>query len=572
MESADEVHHFSTRMKRLDGTTVSIENHARAVRDTDGKILYYEGSIKDTTEQQRAEAALKNSRTRLKKLYEEAKRAEEVYRSLIRSSADAIVIYDLQLKATYTSRMFTKVFGWSTEELAEQRTPFVPDGEKPTSLNTIRNVIATGIPCQGVETKRTTKDGRVIDVSISASRYDDHAGRPAGLLMMLRDISERKRLQAQLEHIERMEAIGTLAGGIAHDFNNLLMAIQGSITLMRYGLDPSHPNYQNFLNIERQVERGSKLTSQLLGYARKGKYEVRALDIAGILKESAGTLQRTRKDISIHFDLAPDLHPVEADINQIEQVLMNLFINASDAMNDGGDLYLTARNIDAGDITGKAYAPKPGKYILISVKDTGIGMDAKTMSRIFDPFFTTKEMGRGTGLGLSSVYGIIKGHGGYIDVDSEPGKGTTFSIYLPATSKAVDKPAAERPKPRKGSGTILLVDDETLVLEVGANMLSALGYTVIAAEGGRKAVKTFAEQRDRIDLVILDMIMPDISGGTAFDRIREIDPDVAVLLSSGYSIDGKASEIMERGCNGFIQKPYSIERLSEKIIEILKGK
>lgn len=571
MEANEDVHAFQTRMKKMDATAIYIENYSHAVLDDNGNVIHYEGALKDITERKLAEEALVQSEARLKKLYETSKQAEEVYRSLIHSSADAIVIYDLNLKATYTSPMFTKLFGWSTEELCEGKIAYVPESEKAATTPVLKDIIETGVPCQGFETMRTTKDGRLIEVSISASRFDDHEGKPAGMLMILRDISEKKRLEAQLQHIERMEAIGTLAGGIAHDFNNLLMAIQGSISLMRVDLEPSHPNYKNLIVIEKQIERGSRLTSQLLGYARKGKYEVRPLNINDVLIESAETLQRTRKDISIHFDLSPKLHPVEADFHQIEQVLMNLFINASDAMTDGGDLYIKTRNVLSEAMRNKAYNPKPGEYIILEIKDTGIGMDRKTMNRIFDPFFTTKDMGRGTGLGLASVYGIVKGHGGYIDVDSEKGQGTTFSIYLPATRQKAKAIPPGKSKAVKGHGTILLVDDESLILEVGANMLKALGYTVLTADSGRKALKVFDAYKEQIDMVILDMIMPDISGSRAFDQIRKINPGIAVLLSSGYSIDGKATEIMNRGCNGFIQKPYTIETLSEKIKEIMEG-
>ncbi|RJQ76710.1 MAG: PAS domain S-box protein [Desulfobacteraceae bacterium] len=562
---------FEKRMRKRDGTEIWVEDHARAVRDEHGQVLYYEGSLKDTTHRKVAEAALKQSEERFKTLYEESKRAEEVYRSLIHSSADAIVIYDLGGCVKYLSPMFTKIFGWSAEDLLGKPIPFLPQSERDASLAIIDDLTVNGTPCHGFETKRTTKDGRLIDVSISASRYDDHEGRPAGMLLILRDISEKKRLEAQLQQIERMEAIGTLAGGIAHDFNNLLMTIQGSISLIRLGMAPSHPHYKDFLNIEKQVQRASRLTGQLLGYARKGKYEVKAILINDIVMESTETFNRTRKDIIVHYDLAPDIAAVEADVGQIDQVLMNLFINASDAMPEGGNLYLTTRNIPAAEMAHGAYAPKPGDYVMLKVEDTGAGMDAKTMERIFDPFFTTKEMGRGTGLGLASVYGIVKGHGGYIDVDSQPGKGTAFCIYLPATKGAIEVMSAEPAHAAAGKGTILFIDDEMLVLEVVSKMMGILGYTVMTADSGLKAVEIFKEHKDRIDLIVLDMIMPDMSGSQAFDRLREIKPEVKVILSSGYSIDGKATEILKRGCNGFIQKPYSMEQLGEKIQQVMSG-
>ncbi|MFC1884566.1 PAS domain S-box protein [Thermodesulfobacteriota bacterium] len=570
MKKSGDVHSYETKLLKYDRTEIWVENSARAVIDDFGKVLYYEGSVKDTTDRRRAETALKKSEEQFRALYEESKKAEELYRSLIHSSADAIVIYDLEGNAIYISPMFTKIFGWTIGELERKLIPFIPESEQESTTATFKDIIEKGIPCQGFETRRTTKDGRLIEVSISASRYDDHEGNPAGMLEILRDISEKKRLEAQFKHIERMEAIGTLAGGIAHDFNNLLMGIQGSISLMRYDMDTSHPHYQDLINIEKQIKRGAGLTGQLLGYARKGKYQIRPLILNDIIKEATEPLKRTRKDITIHYDLAPDLSPIEADLNQIEQVLMNLYINASDAMTEGGDLFLKTRNTTLGEMEGRPYKTKKGDYVMLKVEDTGSGMDQRTMDRIFDPFFTTKDMGRGTGLGLASAYGIIKGHGGYIDVDSKKGRGTKFTIYLPASDKAIVESSDVAKKATKGKGTILIVDDEKYVLDTGTKMLKALGYTVLKAESGAEAIDIYDKNKDRIQMVVLDMVMPDTSGGQAFDRIKEINPKACVLLSSGYSIEGKASEILDRGCDGFIQKPYDIEQLSEKIESIMK--
>jgi PAS domain S-box-containing protein len=572
MKEDNIIHSYETRMRKYDGTEIWIENHSRAVKDEYGKVLYYEGSIKDTTESKRAQAALKKSEESFKSLYEESQRAQEVYRSLIHSSADAIVIYDLEVKVTYVSPMFTQIFGWSSEELTGKQIPFLPESEKQSSEAKIKDVIENGTQCQNFETKRITRDGRLIDVSISASRYDDHKGNPAGMLVIFRDISERKRFEAHLQHMERMEAIGTLAGGIAHDFNNLLMVIRGSVSLMLRGMKPSHPHYKHCLNIETQSQRGSKLASHLLGYARKGKYEVKPLNLNEIILESMETYSRTRKDINIHYELSPDIRPVEVDIYQIEQVLMNLYINAFDAMMDGGDLLLITKNVSSREIDKTIYDAKPGNYVMLMVKDTGIGMDQKTMDRIFEPFFTTKEVDKGTGLGLASVYGIVQGHGGYISVASEIGQGAAFSLYFPASEKIIEALPSKTEKAFISKGTILLIDDEKMVLDVGASMLSAIGYTVIEANNGQKGIEIYQQQQHRIDLIILDMIMPDISGSQAFDLLREINPHVAILLSSGYSIEGKAMEIMDRGCNGFIQKPYNLEDLAEKIKKIMSAR
>jgi PAS domain S-box/PAS domain S-box len=564
------VHLNEIRLRKYDGAEIWVENHARAVHDEQGNALYCEGSLKDATERKFAEAALKKSEESFRNLYEESKRAQEVYRSLINSSADAIVIYDLEGNVTYCSPMFTNIFGWSAKELNGRKIPFLPESEREATAAIIKEIVENGTPCQGFETKRATKDGRIIDVSISASRYNDHKNNPAGMLVILRDISEAKRLEAHLQQVERLEAIGTLAGGIAHDFNNLLTVIQGTVSLLLYSTQSSHPHYQHFINIEKQAQRGSKLTKQLLGYARKGKYEVKPINMNDIIIESTETLRRTRKDIRIHYNLAPDLYSTEADIYQIEQVLMNLYVNAADAMNNGGDLTLATRNVLSDEISNTVSEVKTGKYILITVKDSGIGMDKKTMDRVFEPFFTTKEIDKGTGLGLASVYGIVKGHGGHINVNSELGCGTIFSVYLPASEKPITIFPDEPRKALNGQGAVLIVDDEKPVLEVGAEMLKAIGYKVFKAQNGLAAIDLYKEYQDQIDLVILDMILPDLGGGQIFDLLKEINPSVAVILSSGYSIEGRATDILNRGCKGFIQKPFSMEELAEKIKSIIK--
>jgi CheY-like chemotaxis protein len=284
------------------------------------------------------------------------------------------------------------------------------------------------------------------------------------------------------------------------------------------------------------------------------------------------TFGRARKDITIHRDLSEDLSAIEADQGQIEQVLLNLYVNAADAMPDGGDLSLKTMNATHEDMKEKPYDPNPGNYVLLKATDTGIGMEEEVRKRIFDPFFTTKEMGRGTGLGLASAYGIIKNHGGYVDVQSEKGHGTTFSIYFPASDQKVYTEIEKNNQITEGTGTILLVDDEEIVLDVGAKMLENLGYTVFKARSGNEAVDTYEENKDHIDMIILDMVMPQMAGGEAYDRLKEIDPNARVLLSSGYSIEGQAKEILRRGCAGFIQKPFGMEELGGKTREILANR
>ena len=399
------------------------------------------------------------------------------------------------------------------------------------------------------------------------------------VLVSINDVTElhkvhksKELLRTQLHQAQKMESIGTLAGGIAHNFNNLLMGIQGNASMVLLDIDSSNPRHKNLKYIEKLVENGAKLTAQLIGYAREGSYEVKPTSLNQLIKETSDTFGMTKKEILIHQELSEKLYGIKADQGQIEQVLLNLYVNAADAMPEGGDLFLKTINVTDKDITGKLYKVQPGNYVFLSVRDTGGGMDKETRERIFEPFFTTKGLASGTGLGMASAYGTIKGHGGYIDVDSEKGKGTTFSIYLPATEKVIEEKKVLSDELVKGKGTVLLVDDEEMVLEAGKELLTHLGYEVLLAENGREALELYKKNHDKIDLVLLDMVMPVMGGGEAFDRMKEINTNVKVLLSSGYSLEGEAKEILKRGCDAFIQKPFKMEQLSQKLMEVLDKK
>ncbi len=384
---------------------------------------------------------------------------------------------------------------------------------------------------------------------------------------------ERKqKMEESLRQSQKMEAIGCLAGGIAHDFNNLLMGIQGHATLARMNLDPSESACGDMEAIESLVSSGAGLTRQLLGYSRGGRYEVKSLKLNDLAHQTAVLFGRTRKEIVIHEQHEPGSWTVRADRGQMEQVLMNLFVNAWQAMPGGGPLYLETRNVFLDREHAATYLVRPGRYVKLSMTDAGVGMDEKTRQRVFEPFFTTREMGRGTGLGLATVYGIVKGHNGAITVYSEKGRGTTFNIYLPAS----EKPSEEEVKPPAdvdGEGeTILVVDDEPAVLHVTETILERLGYRVRSAQSGPEALKIYQASENGIDLVVLDMIMPGMGGGETFERLKEMNPKVKVLLASGYSLNGEAEQIFKKGCRGFLQKPFTKGELSRKIRQILEDK
>jgi PAS domain S-box-containing protein len=512
-------------------------------------------SFRDVTGGRRAEKELQTS--------------EEKYRQLIQNSNDAIFIaQDGVIK--FPNLKTEKFLGYSAEELG--RIPFVnhlhPDDRALVIENHKKRLLGRDLPST-YAFRAKNKAGEDLWAEINAVRilWD---GKPA-TLNFVRDITEKKRLEAQYLQAQKMEAVGTLAGGIAHDFNNLLMGIQGHVSLMLMDTGPADPRYKMLKSIEEQVKSGADLTWQMLSFARGGKFEVKPTDLNAVLQKTSAMFGRTKKEIGIRTSLQPELWPVEADRGQIEQVLLNLYVNAWQAMPGGGSLYLETRNIVLGEEYRRPFAFKPGKYAKISVTDTGTGMDEKTLKRVFEPFFTTKEMGRGTGLGLATAYGIVKAHGGIINVYSEKGHGTTFTIYLPASDREVAKEADVAEQPLKGRGTVLLIDDEQVILDVNRTVLEKLGYRVMAARSGPEAVELFRERKDGIDLVILDMIMPGMEGGKVFEILRDLQPRVKVILSSGYSMNHEVAAMLERGCRGFIQKPFDLGAFSRKIREVLDG-
>jgi len=551
-------YHNGDELKASEREHLAVELKAMGMYDrpADSKDKKFTGTYgvgRDISARRQAEEALK--------------RSEEKYRTLFEDSRDAVYITTREGKFIEANQSFLDLFGYSREEIIDLKAQeaYV----NPDDRSRFQKEIEQKGSLRDFEVKLRRKDATEMDCLISATvrRADD--GSILGYQGIIRDITEKKRLEAQFQAAQRMEAIGTLAGGLAHDFNNILMGIQGNTSLILLNKTSTHPDYERLKNIEQGAKTGAELTRQLLGFARGGKYEVKPTALDELIERTSDMFGRTKKEIAIHTKYQKDIWAVEVDRGQIEQVLLNLYVNAWQAMPGGGDLYIETENVTLDEDYVKPFDVEPGRYVKISVTDTGVGMDEATKQRIFEPFFTTKEMGRGTGLGLASVYGIIRNHGGIINVYSEKGKGTTFEIYLPVSQRELIKEEELPEELLKGTETILLVDDEDMIIDVGQGMLKALGYTVLVARGGKEAIELYKANRDKIDMVILDMIMPGVGGGETYDRIKEIKPDIKVLLSSGYSINGQAEEILDRGCDGFIQKPFNMRQFSQKIREIL---
>ena len=516
------------------------------------------------------------------KINEKLQRSEEKYRYLVQNSPDIIYTLDEDGNFTFLSDALEHLLGFTVPDLIGKHYSTIiweEDQDKARwffherrSKNRSTSGIELRLKATGDE-KQKDRDRQYLIVELKSMGIYEQATpisskRYIGTHGVLRDISARQRLQNQLQNADRMESLGTLAGGIAHDFNNLLMAIKGRSALMSMDLDVSHPFVKHLCAIDECIHSATHLTKQLLGFARGGKYEVKPTNINELIRNSADMFGRTKKEITIETQFHSPNIVVEVDRRQIEQVLLNLYINAWQAMPEGGTLRLKAKDVMLGEKECSPYQIELGRYAHVAITDTGMGMDQRTLQRIFDPFFSTKEKTRGTGLGLASAYGIVKNHGGIINVTSKVDHGTTFNIYLPISQKPIVEALSSKQGIHQGTETILLVDDEEMIIAVGQAMLEQLGYHIIAVQSGREAVETVRRLGQEIDLVILDMIMPHMDGGKTFDCIREIYPEMPVLLSSGYAINGKAEEIMQRGCNGFIQKPFSAAELSQKVRQI----
>lgn len=498
---------------------------------------------------------------------------ERQYAQLYENANDIIYTHDLSGRFTGLNRAAERIIGYTR---SEARTMSLGQVIAPEYLGLHHEMMERNvrgeISKEVYELEVITKDGcRVLLEVSSGPIYRD--GEVTGVQGIARDVSERKRLEMQLRHAQKMEAIGTLAGGVAHDFNNLLTPILGYTSLLKLRTQPSDDVYQIAQIVEGAAERCAELANRLLGFARRGKHLDVPVDIHSSVREVIKLLSRTiDKRVTITEHLPDRESVVLGDPNQIQQVLLNLAVNARDAMPRGGNLCFESTVVTLDEHYCRSHeGATPGRYVMLSVTDTGVGIPQEIRGRIFEPFFTTKEPGKGSGMGLAMVYGIVKNHGGTIRVYSEEGFGTSFKIYLPLATEAMPAPSpAEQAQPTPGHGRILLVDDEEVVRATSAELLRHMGYDVVTASDGQEAVEYYRQFGCRIDLVIVDLIMPRLGGGDCFGALKALNPNVKAILSTGYGLNDTVQQLLDEGMAGFLQKPYQIRELSEVIARVLQ--
>jgi two-component system cell cycle sensor histidine kinase/response regulator CckA len=504
--------------------------------------------------------ALENAR-----LYGRLEKSERQYRGLVENAHEGIWIIAEDGTIKFANRRMEEITGETG--LAGRNLAEFWDS---TNYRLVETILAQNREGQVVQRELeiiSRKWGPVAVIMSSVPLTED--GRFLGTFAMFSDISEKKAMEKQIQQHQKMEAVATLACGVAHNFNNMLTNIMGLTGLILADTDKTSPSHADLELIEQEVMKGAALTKQLLSLGRSGKFSPQPIDLNAFLDKAARLFCRTRSNITITQDLAPRLPAVAVDAGQMEQVMLNLFVNAWQAMSHQGEMILATREVTLSEAFCEPYERPAGRYVRISLSDTGPGLDEAMAARIFEPFFTTKSTGQGTGLGLATVYAVIKHHQGIITVESKPGQGATFHIFLPASDQPVVCETSQPLESMKGAGTILLVDDDDSVRSVAGRILAQLGYRTLLASNGVEALEIYRREGKRIDLVILDMIMPDLEGPEISRKLKEIDPAVKVLLSSGDSLNGEAQKLLEAGARGFIQKPYRIVALSRQIAAIL---
>jgi two-component system cell cycle sensor histidine kinase/response regulator CckA len=538
--------------RKKDGTVLPIELSAGLIEIAGHK---YSLSInRDITERRKAEA----KRLLLATALEQATESVEI------TDSDGMIVY--------VNPAFEKTTGYSRSEAVGKKPSILGSGRHDaTFYRDMWDTISRGQPWTGNIISKS-KDGKQFEEEVTISPVKDDSGKVVNYVAVRRDVTNELLLQKQLVEAQKMEAVGTLAGGIAHDFNNLLQVINGYTEMALFDIKEGDIGYSEFQEIKGAARSAAELTQSLLTFSRRVESKLRPLDLNRELQSVAKMLSRTLpKMIEIDIHLSEPLDMVNADPSQLQQVVMNLAVNARDAMPDGGKLVIETRNVFLDEEYCRSHLEtKPGKYILLSVSDSGTGMDTRTRGHIFDPFFTTKKTGKGTGLGLSIVFGIVKSHGGTIGCYSEPGEGTTLKIYLPSfTADQEEKDVKETGRLPRGSETILLVDDEKSVRNLGETILKRFGYSVLTAKNGKEGVEVFLREREYVDLVILDLIMPEMGGRECLQEIMKLAPGARVIIASGYAANGQIDRAIGEGARASIQKPYETGKLLETVRGVL---
>jgi two-component system cell cycle sensor histidine kinase/response regulator CckA len=510
--------------------------------------------------------------------------SEARFRALVETTSDWVWETDAQGRFTYCSPLCETIYGYRPQELVGE--PIFDLLMHPEETAEIRMLFKQCVQAmhgfQNIERRSMTKDGRTIHIEFSGMPVITEDGRVTGFRGIDRDITrrkiiekERRELEAQYRQSQKLEALGTLAGGIAHDLNNVLTPIMGGAQLSLLKLDPGHPIFDNLKTIEAGVQKAAELIHQILAFSRKQVMTTQPLNMTSLIMDFSVMLRRLiREDIHLAFDLKNGLWIIEADKNQMEQILINLVVNAMDAVAEGGQIVIQTSNQAVSRPTPLHTGSRllPGRYVVLSVGDDGMGMDPATMNRIFDPFFTTKENGRGTGLGLSTVYGIVKQHGGEIRVESTPGKGTRFDIFFRRSQSSVAADETNDPKAVDGGReTILLVEDNSDVRDVARTSLKYYGYRVIEAANGTEAIQVFKELEGRIDLLFTDVVMPAMGGQSLAESLRIQKPELPVLFMSGHPFEINTKKLAAMDGNDFIQKPFKPLDLAQKVRRMLDG-
>jgi PAS domain S-box-containing protein len=557
MRQGETVTHAELIMRRTDGSMFTAHVEAAPIL-RHGRIVAGVMAFNDISEQKHADERIR----------EQA--------ALLHAATDAILAQDLEGTATFWNHSASALYGWEESEALYQNVDHLLFPESGRRWpEEIRKKLLEKNEWSG-ELRQLTKDGREIVVESRCTLVRDDAGNPKSILVINTDITQRKQLEAQLLRMQRTESIGSLASGIAHDLNNALAPILMALhTLQQKFTDP---NSQHWLQlIRKSAERSRDLVDQVLTFARGATGARLPLEMDNIIGETSKMLRDTLpKNITLDVRMTDDLWPLIGDKTQINQVLMNLCINARDAMPQGGKLSITGENIILKeDRIWSHDSVKPGPFICVKIADTGSGIPPEVINRIFDPFFTTKEQGKGTGLGLSTSIGIIKGHGGFIEVDSTPGRGSEFRVFLPADEEVVAELGNIEPLPlppiqeEKGD-LVLAVDDEPTLLEVTRATLETAGYRVVAVGNGQEALSYYRQHHDDIKLVLTDLAMPGLDGLAASIAMRNINPDVKIIATSGLRSQANVEDANRVGVQAVLWKPYSAEDLLSKIAEVIQ--